>query len=983
MPAYANAQNSDRISLLDNFGAFDKGEQLFVFGSLANIFPDAFLILQIINPNGDLCQIQQLTPLSNGIFITESIPLKGKICGIQGEYEIKIYYGDYSKQSTFTVSSSTYQELDGSKYLDLAINLVSEKINSIQENTGANLDQFSDRLDFIISRPSTNTISELEVLYVDLWTSYFIEEDLYDIDPVFRPAITSVLDSTSKLMQNNEISFDVSKNIDEVTFSSLFYYEIGDTRTAITKINDVFVSLKNVDPIKVKTKQTRTFQELEDILLNLMIKNHSLMNRVIKEEIAFIFARGTGPVYSAEINDLLDLLTQTRYLDVISRNNDPLFKLIKNEWDSTKSSLAKKDSIEKFLEPKDKVSKLYQAALLVRQLENVDRFITSDKYSNSELANLISGDWNKLAKSLEIATSVDDILDKETDIKNMKSVIDASSRISKTIEISQLTNIDSGLIGDWEFLLSQVENSDSIDEILEIVSAFDKSINELREKRNPVSILKFEYETMKNKAEIQSDYNNLYLINNALKILDTAEKMAQGNPSVSRIDRIEVLLAWTSEKAPEIKADLASYSKDTFKIRASDILQRAKSIENLVDMSLTKNRFLNKYTDFTNSMQERIAEAQNLVIQNDLDAADNLVRELFAEWVQVSEAYSSDPNGSDVGYSVDELKRIDYKNRLEYVSQTVSNFYNHDFLPYNNNYIHMKQEISELIEYGNYVDAELKLGELRSYISDHLTLNNDDIIYEIQFDQEKDIWILQGFVNKPDGLRKKEMRQDLYLTVYDGSGKIHSTLEFTDTKSGGFYTQWHAPTEPGIYVIVLKYMDSKASQVINIEDKTQRTFSSNELDGLELAREFKELKSFIETFAGENYVDDSRIGSVQNEIKKALTDRNSEMADQKLSELKRLIERYLPITSRYGVVEAQYENDKLIISGAVQKIISFREDLYVDVFDQQGNLVEEIALKDSASGRFSEVLSMPFSPGIYVAQLQYHDLIVTDFFTVL
>ena len=227
------------------------------------------------------------------------------------------------------------------------------------------------------------------------------------------------------------------------------------------------------------------------------------------------------------------------------------------------------------------------------------------------------------------------------------------------------------------------------------------------------------------------------------------------------------------------------------------------------------------------------------------------------------------------------------------------------------------------------------------------------------------------------------MRQDLYLTVYDGSGKIHSTLEFTDTKSGGFYTQWHAPTEPGIYVVVLKYMNSKASQIINIEDKTQRTFSSNELDDSELAREFEELKSFIETFAGENYVDDSRIGSVQNEIKKALADRNSEIADQKLSELKRLIERYLPITSRYGVVEAQYENDKLIISGAVQKIISFREDLYVDVFDQQGNLVEEIALKDSASGQFSEVLSIPFSPGIYVAQLQYHDLTVTDFFTVL
>ena len=100
MPSYANAQISDRITLLDNFGVYDKGEQLFIFGSLANVFPDSYLILQIVNPNGDLCQIQQLTPLSNGLFVTDGIPLKGKLCGISGEYEIKLFYGDYTTQST-------------------------------------------------------------------------------------------------------------------------------------------------------------------------------------------------------------------------------------------------------------------------------------------------------------------------------------------------------------------------------------------------------------------------------------------------------------------------------------------------------------------------------------------------------------------------------------------------------------------------------------------------------------------------------------------------------------------------------------------------------------------------------------------------------------------------------------------------------------------------------------------------------------------
>ncbi|MEK0321014.1 MAG: hypothetical protein QQN61_07995, partial [Nitrosopumilus sp.] len=80
--------------------------------------------------------------------------------------------------------------------------------------------------------------------------------------------------------------------------------------------------------------------------------------------------------------------------------------------------------------------------------------------------------------------------------------------------------------------------------------------------------------------------------------------------------------------------------------------------------------------------------------------------------------------------------------------------------------------------------------------------------------------------------------------------------------------------------------------------------------------------------------------------------------------------------------EAIYDNDKLILSGAVQKTIAFREDLFVDVYDQRGNLIEEIALKDNSSGLFTEVLSQPFDPGVYVVQLQYHNVIVTDFFNV-
>ena len=362
-----------------------------------------------------------------------------------------------------------------------------------------------------------------------------------------------------------------------------------------------------------------------------------------------------------ELNDLLDLLTESRYLDVISRKDNSLYRLVQSQWDSTKPSLTEKESIKELLETKEKVDKLHQAAILLRDLDDVDRFISSDEEENSEIANLIAPNWEELASDLELASSVDDILDSEDEIRNMKDVVNISSRISKVVEISKSSNVDSGLTQVWEDLLERVTDANSVIEILEIVSEFDNSINELREKRNPISSLKFEYETMKAKAELQADYQNLFVINNALKILDTAQKMENGDPTVSRIDRIEVLLTWVSETAPLIKDELNSYSGDASQARASDILERTKSIENLVDLSLRKNRFLPGYTDFADSMHVKLDQVRSLVINNNLDAADTMLRELFSEWRQVSGAYVDDPFGSDVGYSINELKRIEYR----------------------------------------------------------------------------------------------------------------------------------------------------------------------------------------------------------------------------------------------------------------------------------------------------------------------------------
>ena len=426
--------------------------------------------------------------------------------------------------------------------------------------------------------------------------------------------------------------------------------------------------------------------------------------------------------------------------------------------------------------------------------------------------------------------------------------------------------LNSNLVDDWKLLLERVDDADSTDEILEIVSEFDQSITDLREKRNPLVLLKFEYDIMKQKAELQADYQNLFLIDNALKIIDTAEKMESGNPSITRIDRIEVLLTWASDIAPKIKSDLDSYDKDAFKIRASDILQRAKSLENLVELSLTKNRFLPNYVEFTETFNEKIDHVRDLVLANDLDNADELVRSLFEEWTLVSQAYTDNPYGSDVGYSTDEIKRIEFREKLNAYSNMVSTFNNSEFSKHASGYDQLTKEASALIEIANFVDAESKVLEIGDYLSKYLVQHSSRIIYDVSFDAEKDIWIITGATDKS----KFDRRENLYATIYNMDGSTHSSLKFTDTKQGNFYTQWIAPTDPGLYVVMLQFQNSKATQIVHVEEEFDYEYDQSDLNMVELAREFEELESFTKEFGGANFNENPRFSSVINEVKSDL-----------------------------------------------------------------------------------------------------------------
>jgi hypothetical protein len=980
VPVYANAQETEKITLFDTFRDYKKGEQIFIFGSLAQVVSDSFVIVQVINPDGDLCQIQQLKPLSNGLFLTDSVPLQGKICGISGEYEARIFYDDDDSTAKFSVTAQTVAQKTDKEYFDAGMQAISQKIDNAKSfAVPGSLDGFVSRLDLIKSSPSSYTISDLRTLYVELLAADTSKSDFDEIDPSYRIVVEAALDATAKLVESGTLSFDSARTIDGDTFAAVFYSKIGDGRTASKMLSDVFVSITNADPVKVDGTRPLSYVEIEETLLNIMKKtSSSIMSRPVKEEIAFIFSRGTGPLYVDDLGKLIDLLTKARFLDVVLEKNDPLYNLVNTKWGNLRESLVSKNTLDALLESKEQVGQIHEASLLLRQLDKVDRFISSESQENAQLASLIKPEWERLKAKLQESASADAILESRQEIGDMQNVIDISSRISKIVEISRQNNLSPSLITGWEELLTQVDQADTLSEILSVVSEFDNSIKTLREKRDPLSTLKFEYESMKKTAELQADYENLFLITNALKIIDLAEKEQDGISKV-KADRLEVLLSWASLSARQIKTELDSYSKEEYGLRAADILQRAKSIENLVDLGLRTHRFLPGYTDFADSLKVKLNDARDLVIKNDLNGADKMVRELFAEWQQVAKAYETDPEGSPVGYSGDELQKIELRKKIDVLSQMSGEFYSSDFEPHSAEFVKLTKKAADLVEHGNYIDADLAIKEIREFLVQNLPSTHQKIIFNINYDAEKAIWIMQGFVDKPIFDR----RERLYLTVYDMAGNVHSTLEFMDTKHGEVFTQWQAPSKAGLYVVTIQYQDAQASQILDVPEKTQVVLRGGDLENIDLAREFEEYQEFMEKFGGANYAASAvRFDPVISQIEIGLSQKDSNTVDNNLAELERLIERYLPVRSRYAVIDVQVDDKAVYVSGAVQKTLSFSEDLFVDIYDKKGNHIEEIELKDTASGHFNHVLTRALEPGLHVAQLQYHDLMVTDFFTI-
>ncbi len=978
MPAYAASQTPDRIIVDRDLGEHGRGDHLFVHGILASPDQAKFVIVQVANPRGELCSIQQIQPLSEGQFVTKAVPLRGALCGIDGEYDVRIFFGEHSQSSSFVLSGPGAEAPEGDDTLRAAHAALDARIARTQ---GLDTAWYTSRALALVG--PLDTIEAVEQIYVDLLGDSFTDSSLEGLDVTLRRAIRDAIDATGALERDSVISTDAASEIRDLLWAAIMYHEAGDARSSYAKINEAYVDIRIFEPSSgAAPDRPPTFEELESTVLSLMMKSGSLLSKDVRSDLSFILSRGTAPIHIESLNSLVNVLTHARYLDIVERKDDDLHKLITGDWVALRPRVTSASTIEATVALEEQTSALYGAAMALRDLDKVENFVNGDRAG--DLGMLLRPDWNKIVSDIRSASSTEDIMNSVDNVTRIKGVVDISSRLEQVIRLTSANGIETDITRQWPDLLSSVGDAGDLDAILLIVKKFEESIQSLREARSPLSSLELEYRALRAKADQQSDRAALANIDNALNILDLAQKLSSGNPTEARRDRVEVLVAWVVQEADAIRDRLNSNTDVNQTQRAASILERANSLESLGEIGLRTKRFVPGYSDYVDEVKQKISRARELVISGELRLADDIVRNARAEWIEVDAAYRDDPPSSD-DYGIVDVRRRAYTEQVDGLQNVAARFLVNGTEEAREMRL-ILDRAAEFTEHGNFVDAQEWITRAYEYAQDHLSMKHNSVIFDIERNEAARTWMINGFVEK----QAFDRREDISVTVLHANNTLHSELEFTDTRHGAFSIPWNGPGEPGIYIAELAYRDTTSANIVYIPydlgtagDREQRQTLSGGSGLIASSRDLFDLREFMRGFGGERYQSNiGRIGPVVADAEKAILDRDEAEARSKVAELRALIERYLPQRSTDAAIRADYGQGGLLLEGAIKKSIAFPEDLYVDVFDQSGDLVTTVALTDDSNGSFSQSLVRSFEPGTHVVLLSYHDLRVSDFFTV-
>ena len=192
--------------------------------------------LCLLNPRGDICQIQQILPLQDGTFVMDKVPLRGNVCGLDGLYEIEVFYGYKKSTATFSVSSDVKSEPTDSQYVVAAAEYVSQVIDDVKPADSASLKM---RL------ADSNDLRVTLYVFKDA-VDYDINDNLlYGVDAAFRPAIYSFLSAADDLEQSGKITSDTKTTLTDDVITSIFYYQIVLEHQLHSKTNRLQVGMQH------------------------------------------------------------------------------------------------------------------------------------------------------------------------------------------------------------------------------------------------------------------------------------------------------------------------------------------------------------------------------------------------------------------------------------------------------------------------------------------------------------------------------------------------------------------------------------------------------------------------------------------------------------------------------------------------------------------------------------------------------------------
>ena len=974
-PTYASAQSPDRIIITPIEDEKMHGEYVWIHGKILSITPGAFVIIQITNPRGELCNIQQIVPIEHGSFVTKAISLQGNLCGLQGDYTVNVHYNTLVSNMVFTLGHDIVliaNELDAFTDAKLVLDRRIAQTRSIDTSL------YKDRADSITF--PFGTIVNASRVYSDLVVESFTASLLDGLDVTLRRSVSSALDAISMLETDAVLDATTASSIRHTVYSAIYYYEIGDAKLSSVRLNAAYDAIREYNTQSSEYTPPATFDNLKATLVGLIQRNANLLGPEIRDELAFILARGTAPIFATELETMLDILTQARYLEITSQKDDSLYSFVSSEWLAISGPMSQARSIESFTSYAERVNAIYDAAFLLRDLDKVERFLDSD--SNVGLGEIIEPSWQSLRTTLRSASNVDDILEQSSTISSIKAISEISSRLERAITITRANNIDNELTQQWPDLLRRVSEASSLNEMLDIVDEFNNTMLELRNARNPISELRLEYRELLVKAEQQFDRTAIANIENAQSILELAAKIQSANPTAIKLDRVEVLLVWVVQQADILERQLATTSPEDTKARTSGILQRAQSLENLTEIGLRTKRFVSGYTDYIDEIRQIIAKTRSLVIDGQLNSADSLIRGATEDWLQVDNAYRIEPPTSS-DYGKVDIQRREYSIHAADLQSITSKFLVAGTTE-SREFSLMLDRVDDFIMHGNFVDAKEWITRAYLYAQEHLNSEHNSIIFDIGLDEQTNSWLIEGFVEK----QSFDRREDISVSIQTAEGKTYEQLDFIDTKHGKFHVQFGVPLDPGIYIAELVWRDTSSSNILYIpyddspEQIKDRQTTSGGSELVKISRDLYDLQEFMRGFGAQQYqAHVGKISPVLEDAKLAITDRDESKARQKVAEIRALVERYLPMRSPEAVISVTHSSGNLNVAGTLYKLVEFPEDIYVDVFDQTGLLVVTISISDQENGKFSHDLLYNFEPGTYAAMLSYHDIRVSDFFT--